>query len=178
MKTAQASYPSRYDINAGILREYDIRGLVGKTLGDIDAYFIGRAFGTMVKRRGGKSAVVGFDGRESSPGFAANVMRGLTECGLDVDSIGLGPTPMTYFAMKSRKLDAAVMVTGSHSPLSYNGIKMAYYDGPFYGAMVKEIGRIAAEGDFETAATPGVSYGDDGVSRGTTQRHGSQAAVT
>ncbi|MDP2206444.1 MAG: phosphomannomutase/phosphoglucomutase, partial [Alphaproteobacteria bacterium] len=77
-------------------------------------------------------------------------MRGLTDCGLDVENIGLGPTPMVYFAMKTRGMDAAVMVTGSHSPLSYNGIKMAYSTGPFYGAMVQEIGKLATAGDFES----------------------------
>lgn len=137
-------------IHPGILREYDIRGTVGDTLREEDCYFIGRAFGTLVKRRGGKKVVIGFDGRESSVSFSANVTRGLTDCGLDVENIGLGPTPMVYFAMKTRGMDAAVMVTGSHSPLSYNGIKMAYSSGPFYGAMVQEIGKLAAAGDFES----------------------------
>jgi len=150
--TARAAQKQTHVINPGILREYDIRGTVGDTLRDEDCYFIGRAFGTMVKRRGGKKVVVGYDGRESSPSFSANVMRGLTDCGLDVENIGLGPTPMVYFAMKTRGMDAAVVVTGSHSPLSYNGIKMAYQSGPFYGPMVQEIGKIAAAGDFESGA--------------------------
>lgn len=148
--TARAAQKQTHVINPGILREYDIRGTVGDTLREEDCYFIGRAFGTMVKRRGGKKVVVGYDGRESSPAFSANVMRGLTDCGLDVENIGMGPTPMVYFAMKTRGMDAAVVVTGSHSPLSYNGIKMAYQSGPFYGAMVQEIGKIAAAGDFES----------------------------
>lgn len=139
-----------HTFDKSILREYDIRGTVGKTLTDKDCYFVGRAFGTMVKRRGGKTVAVGFDGRESSPSFSENVVKGLIDSGLDVENVGLGPTPMVYFAMKSRKKDAAVIVTGSHSPLAYNGIKMAYYDGPFYGAMVQEIGKIANAGDFET----------------------------
>src|SRR5262249_3370676 len=106
-------------IDPSILREYDIRGTVGNTLKDEDCYFVGRAFGTMVVRQQkGKTVAVGFDGRESSPSFANNIIRGLNECGLDVENIGLGPTPMSYFAMKSRGLDAAVMITGSHSPLS------------------------------------------------------------
>lgn len=149
-ETAVAAQPQTHTLHPSILREYDIRGTVGDTLNDNDCYFIGRAFGTMVKRRGGAKVVVGFDGRESSPVFAANVIRGLNDCGLDVESIGLGPTPMTYYAMKTRGMDAAVMVTGSHSPLSYNGIKMAYQSGPFYGAMVQEIGKLAAAGDFES----------------------------
>lgn len=149
-ESAVAAQKQTHTLHPSILREYDIRGTVGDTLNDNDCYFIGRAFGTMVKRRGGAKVVVGFDGRESSPVFAANVIRGLNDCGLDVESIGLGPTPMTYYAMKTRGMDAAVMVTGSHSPLSYNGIKMAYQSGPFYGAMVQEIGKLAAAGDFES----------------------------
>ncbi|MFN7114281.1 MAG: phosphoglucomutase/phosphomannomutase PgmG [Alphaproteobacteria bacterium] len=149
-ENARSTQKQTHTIHPGILREYDIRGTVGETLREEDCYFIGRAFGTLVKRRGGKKVVVGFDGRESSPVFSDSVMRGLTDCGLDVENIGLGPTPMVYFAMKTRGMDAAVMVTGSHSPLSYNGIKMAYGTGPFYGSMVQEIGKLAAAGDFES----------------------------
>ena len=137
-----------HSFHPSILREYDIRGTVGNTLRDVDCYFVGRAFGTLVAARGGKKVVVGFDGRASSTSFAEQARRGLMDCGLDVEDIGLGPTPMTYFAMNSRGLDAAMMVTGSHSPLAYNGIKMAYADGPFYGAMVQELGKICAAGNF------------------------------
>lgn len=139
------------DLHPSILREYDIRGTVGNTLNDEDCYFIGRAFGSMLRRtQDGKIAAVGYDGRESSPSFAKYVIRGLTDCGIDVENIGVGPTPMAYFAMKSRNLDAAVIITGSHSPLSYNGVKMTYKSGPFFGAMVQEIGKLCAAGDFET----------------------------
>lgn len=144
------THASTHTFDTSILREYDIRGTVGQTLQAQDCYFVGRAFGTMVRRRGGKTAAVGFDGRESSPGFAAEVIRGLNDCGIDVENVGLGPTPMAYYAMKSRKRDCAVMITGSHSPLSYNGIKMAYIDSPFFGDMVQNIGRLCAAGDFET----------------------------
>lgn len=152
MKTEKKTQHAQTHVfHPSILREYDIRGTVGDTLKAQDCYFVGRAFGTMVKRlQHGKKVVVGFDGRESSPVFADNVVRGLADCGLDVENIGLGPTPMVYFAMKTRGFDAAVVITGSHSPLSYNGIKMAYASGPFYGAMVQEIGALAAAGDFES----------------------------
>jgi phosphomannomutase len=133
----------------GILREYDIRGTVGGTLKAVDCYFVGRAFGTLLRRDGSKTVAVGFDGRESSPVFSDEVIRGLNDCGLDVKNVGLGPTPMVYFAMKSLGLDAAVVVTGSHSPLAYNGIKMAMKSGPFYGEAIQNVGRLAAKGDFE-----------------------------
>ncbi len=150
---ATKASPAKHVFHPSILREYDIRGTVGDTLKEADCYFVGRAFGTMLKRlKGGKTVSVGFDGRASSIPFSENLIRGLTDCGLDVENIGLGPTPMAYFAMKSRGKDAAVMITGSHSPLSYNGIKMAYQGGPFYGAMIQEIGKLAASGDFETGS--------------------------
>lgn len=148
MKTAE-KHAETHIFDKSILREYDIRGTVGQTLKEADCYFVGRAFGTMVKRRGGKKIAVAFDGRASSVAFSNEVIRGLAACGLDVTNVGLGPTPMVYFAMKTGGFDAAVMVTGSHSPLAYNGIKMAYIDGPFYGDMVQNIGRLCAAGDFE-----------------------------
>jgi phosphomannomutase len=142
-----------HTFDPSILREYDIRGTVGDTLKDIDCYNVGRAFGTILKRKELKTVVVGFDGRASSPKFSNEVIRGLNECGLDVENIGVGPTPMAYFAMKSRNIDAAVVVTGSHSPVNYNGIKMALKTGPFYGEAVQEIGRLAAAGDYEQHAS-------------------------
>src|ERR1700722_20179751 len=126
--------PHRLD--PSILREYDIRGTIGNTLKEADCYAVGRAFGTMLRRKGSKTVVVGFDGRESSPSFSNEVIRGLNDCGLDIENIGIGPTPMVYFAMKSRGIDAAVCVTGSHSPVSYNGIKMALKTAPFYGESI------------------------------------------
>ncbi len=136
-------------LDPGILREYDIRGTVGNTLKETDCYFVGRAFGTFVRRQGGRTVAVGFDGRESSPIFSNAVIRGLNDCGLDVENVGIGPTPMVYFAMKSRGLDAAVVITGSHSPVAYNGIKMALKAGPFYGQAIQALGGLAAAGDFE-----------------------------
>ena len=76
------------------LREYDIRGVVGKTLGPKDAYAIGRGFATFVRRAGGSTVAVGYDGRESSPVLEAELLKGLTEGGVDVVRVGLGPTPM------------------------------------------------------------------------------------
>lgn len=175
-ETARASQKQTHNLHASILREYDIRGTVGDTLRAEDCYFIGRAFGTLVKLRGGQKVVVGFDGRESSPVFAAQVIRGLNDCGLDVENVGLGPTPMTYYAMKTRGMDAAVVVTGSHSPLSYNGIKMAYQSGPFYGAMVQDIGKLAAAGDFEqgTGKTVEVDVQDAYIARMLQDYHGTR----
>lgn len=131
-----------------VLREYDIRGIVGQTLTEADAHAVGRAFGTVVVRGGGKTACVGYDGRLSSPALEAAMVEGLTSTGLHVLRIGLGPTPMLYFATRDRAADAGIMITGSHNPPDYNGIKMMLGKGPVYGDMIQNLGRIAGAGDW------------------------------
>lgn len=131
-----------------ILREYDIRGQVGKNLSESDASALGRAFGTFVSRMGGKTVCVGMDGRLSSPALAEALIAGLMGSGMDVNFIGLGPSPLLYYSVKHLKADAGVMVTGSHNPPDYNGFKMTLQDGPVFGEKIQQIGRIAAEGAF------------------------------
>ena len=133
-----------------ILRAYDIRGVVGDTLTKTDAYYLGRAFGTYIRRREGSKVCLGYDGRTSSPELAGEVARGLSESGVDVEQVGLGPTPMVYFAVKDRMADGGIMVTGSHNPPMHNGFKMTLQTGPVYGEAVQELGEIAASGDFES----------------------------
>lgn len=136
-----------------LLREYDIRGVVGDTLGIEDAYHVGRSFGTVVARRGGARVCLGYDGRLSSPDMAAAVARGFADCGLEVLEVGRGPTPMLYFAVHDQTADAGLMVTGSHNPPDYNGFKMMLGPGiegggAFYGADIKALGDLAAAGDY------------------------------
>lgn len=139
-----------YQFDPTILREYDIRGVVGDTLSEADARAIGRAYGTMLRRAGGKSIAVGRDGRLSSPGLEAALVEGLVGIGLTVHRIGLGPTPMLYFAVYELDADGGIAITGSHNPPDYNGFKMVFLKRPFYGEQIQELGRIAAAGDFET----------------------------
>jgi len=131
------------------LREYDIRGIVGQTLGEADAYAIGRGFATRVRRVGGKRVAVGYDGRTSSPILAAALIKGLNEGGCDVVNVGMGPTPMLYYAEATLEVDGGIQITGSHNPANYNGFKMVLQHGPFFGADIQDIGRLAAEGDWE-----------------------------
>ncbi len=142
----------RHDFDPTSLREYDIRGIVGTTLGAADAFAVGRAFGTMVARSGGSTAAVGFDGRLSSPELEQSVVDGLKASGIEVLRVGRGPTPMLYYAATTLQTDGAVMVTGSHNPSNYNGFKMMMGRKPFYGAQIKELGRIAADADLIEAA--------------------------
>ena len=131
-----------------ILREYDIRGIVGETLGPDDALAIGKAFGTVVRKAGGRRLCVGYDGRLSAPELEAIVVEGLLSTGLEVERIGRGPTPMLYFAVYDRKADAGIMVTGSHNPPEYNGFKMIHTRAPIYGDAIQELGRLCAKADF------------------------------
>jgi phosphomannomutase len=131
------------------LREYDIRGMVGKTLGTPDATAIGRGFGTLVRRAGGTRVAVGRDGRVSSVELEAALVAGLTQSGVDVVRVGLGPTPMLYYAEATLEVDGGIMITGSHNPADYNGFKMVLQHKPFFGEDIQKLGRMAAEGDWE-----------------------------
>ncbi|HEY0112414.1 MAG TPA: phosphomannomutase/phosphoglucomutase [Allosphingosinicella sp.] len=131
------------------LREYDIRGIYGETLAEGDARAVGRTFGTLVRRAGGRSVAVGRDGRLSSPGLEAALVEGLTASGIDVVRIGLGPTPMLYFAEVELPVDGGIMITGSHNPGNYNGFKMVLQGSAFFGAQIQQLGRMAEAADWE-----------------------------
>lgn len=147
---AQPNTPQTYSFNPQILREYDIRGTYGKTLNDSDAYFLGLCFGTYLKRKGGSRMAVGYDGRHSSPALVENLIKGLSETGIEVDNIGLGPTPLLYFAVKDMGADAGIMVTGSHNPGLDNGFKMTLQKSPVFGETIQHIAAIAQTGEFES----------------------------
>jgi len=132
-----------------ILREYDIRGIVGETLSPADARVVGRTFATIVRRTGGRRICVGRDGRLSSPELARAVIEGVRAAGVDVVSLGLGPTPMTYFAVHELDTDGGIQVTGSHNPPSHNGFKMMLGKASFFGERIRELGRMAEAGDWE-----------------------------
>jgi phosphomannomutase len=134
--------------NPTILREYDIRGIVGDTLGEADARAIGCGFARILGERGGRRVAVGYDGRLSSPALEAALVGGLTESGIEVVRIGLGPTPMLYFAAFTLEVDAGIMITGSHNPADYNGFKMVLHKKSFFGPDIQRLGQIAAAGDF------------------------------
>ena len=132
------------------LREYDIRGIVGKTLHPADAYAIGRCFGSLMARgrsNGTATVAVGYDGRLSSPDLEPALVEGLRASGVDVLRVGRGPTPLLYFAATTLETDGAVMVTGSHNPPDYNGFKMMIGKKPFFGSRITDIGKQAAAGD-------------------------------
>jgi phosphomannomutase len=149
-----AGFSHRFDPTS--LREYDIRGIVGKTLHGADAFAIGRVFGSIVARAGGKRVAVGRDGRLSSPELEQHLVAGLVASGMEVLRVGCGPTPMLYFAAYDQATDGAVMLTGSHNPPDYNGFKMMLGRKPFFGKDIQELGRLAATGDVAPEA-PGAA---------------------
>ncbi len=135
------------------LREYDIRGVVGRTLHEADAFAIGRSFGSVVARAGGKRVAVGYDGRLSSPDLAEALTAGLKASGMEVLRVGRGPTPLLYFAATTLETDGGVMVTGSHNPPDYNGFKMMLGRKAFFGADIQRLGQMAATGDVVAEAS-------------------------
>jgi phosphomannomutase len=138
-----------HKFDPSILREYDIRGIVGGTVHAADARAIGRTLGTLVRRKGGKRVALGYDGRLSSPELAAACIEGLTAAGIDVVDIGLAATPMLYFAVYHLEADGGIQITGSHNPPDYNGFKMMMGKKSFFGADIQKLGEMAGKGDWE-----------------------------
>ena len=142
-----------HDFHPTVLREYDIRGIIGETLGAEDARAIGRGFGSMLAEAGGTKVAVGYDGRVSSPMLEHALVEGLTASGMDVVRIGMSATPMLYYAEASAAdVDGGIQITGSHNPANYNGFKMVFQGRPFFGADIQELGRRGAAGEWVDGA--------------------------
>jgi len=144
-----------HHFDPSVLREYDIRGIVGETLSAVDAFAVGRCFGSIVAQGGGRSIAVGFDGRLSSPALEPAVVAGLKASGIAVLRIGCGPTPMLYYASRVEGTDGAVMVTGSHNPPDHNGFKMMLGAKPYFAGAIRDLGRMAATADVVAEAVGG-----------------------
>ncbi len=141
-----------HDFHPTMLREYDIRGIVGDTLHADDAHAIGRSFGTLIRRTGGSRVALGYDGRLSSPMLAEALTAGLMESGCTVLAIGQAATPMLYFATHHLVADGGIEITGSHNPPDYNGFKFVAQGAPFYGSQIQSLGVMAAAGDWDSGA--------------------------
>lgn len=138
-----------HKFHSTVLREYDIRGIIGETLGPDDARAIGRSFGSLLTEAGGRKVAVGYDGRVSSPMLEHALIEGLTASGCDVVRIGMGATPMIYYAEASREdVDGGIQITGSHNPANYNGFKMVFQGRPFFGTDIQKLGEISANGEW------------------------------
>jgi len=151
-------------VNPTIFREYDVRGVVNKEFDTEFAYHLGRAIGTTVRRkfssdfasdspdkRFHRTVAVGRDARLSSLELAQVVVRGLSDCGLDVIDLGLVTTPITYFATFNLSgLMGAVMITGSHNPPEYNGFKVSVGKETIFGEQIQALKVLIENEDYET----------------------------
>jgi phosphomannomutase/phosphoglucomutase len=129
------------NLPAEIFRAYDIRGIAGKTLTPAAVFEIGRALGALGREREAPTFAVGRDGRLSGPGLAAALMDGLNAAGAGAIDLGMVPTPVAYFAAHHLGCASAVMVTGSHNPPAYNGLKMVVAGETLFGEAIQALRR-------------------------------------
>jgi phosphomannomutase/phosphoglucomutase len=136
------------ELPESIFRAYDIRGVVGESLSDEVVTAIGRAIGSEAERVGQKSIVVGRDGRNSSGDLSVALVKGLKAAGREVIDVGRVPTPLVYFATHYLGTGSGVMVTGSHNPPEYNGLKIMLDGETLFGDRITALRTRAAAGDF------------------------------
>ena len=140
----------KHTFDGTILRSYDIRGIYGKTLKDEDAFMLGFFFGVIVRKKSpykkNPLIIIGMDGRVSSPSLEEKLNEGLKKSGCEIYRIGMGPTPMLYFASNYYKADGAIQITGSHNPKQYNGFKIVLDQNSFFGDDIQELGHFASKG--------------------------------
>jgi phosphomannomutase / phosphoglucomutase len=146
-------------ISPTIFREYDIRGLVDQDLNEEAVHLIGRALGTRVREAGGRRVVVGYDARLSGPRFARQAIAGLNASGVDAIDLGIVPTPLVYFAAHVLDVDGLCMITGSHNPPEYNGMKIGVGKATFHGDEIQALRQLIESGKF--AAGSGTSGKQD-----------------
>ncbi len=143
-------------INQYIFREYDIRGVYGKDITDELAYLLGKAFGTKLKRLGKLNTLVGYDNRFSSPNLEKELIKGITECGINVTRLGLVTTPMYYYGWDLLNIHCGMMITASHNPKDENGFKFSYNGiHNAYGDSSQELYRMIINKDFIASRTKG-----------------------
>ncbi|MDR0423608.1 MAG: phosphomannomutase/phosphoglucomutase [Rickettsiales bacterium] len=131
-----------------ILKRYDIRGVYEKDFSNDDAFFIGKSYGTFLKKQNRKLCVVGRDARTHSPILQQKFIEGLLTTGIDAIDIGMVMSPCMYWAMWHLNADCGMIITASHNPKEYNGFKMLTKDDPVWGDDIQELGKIAQSGSF------------------------------
>ncbi len=138
-------------ISPFIFREYDIRGKVGVDFTPEVVRLIGKAYGTMVKRNGGKKIVSGRDGRLSGPDLQKALIEGILATGVDVIDIGVTPTPVMYFSLFTLEdIGGGIQVTGSHNPPEFNGLKICLGKDTLFGKDIQKIRELVEKEDFES----------------------------
>jgi phosphomannomutase/phosphoglucomutase len=137
-------------ITEDIFRAYDIRGIVETALTPDAVRQIGQAFATQALSEGQKTVVIARDGRLSSPELSQKLSEGLCAGGCDVIDIGMAPTPVLYYATHKLETGTGIMVTGSHNPPQYNGIKMLIAGNTLYGDGIKALYEIIKDNKFSS----------------------------
>ena len=135
-------------LSKDIFKAYDIRGIVGKTLTPEVVEAIGHAIGSEAAARGQNAIAIGRDGRLSGPELIATLARGIQKSGINVIDVGCVPTPMVYFAAYHLHTHCAVMLTGSHNPPDYNGLKMVLADETLSGETIQKLRLRIEQNDF------------------------------
>ena len=143
------------DIDRGIFRAYDIRGVVGQTLDRGVAELIGQSIGSLMQEQGLEDIVVGRDGRLSGPDLVEGLSRGLRKAGRNVIDIGMVPTPVVYFGAFHLKTGCCISVTGSHNPPDYNGFKIVVGGETLYGDAIADLHARIADNRLHEAMAPG-----------------------
>ena len=133
-------------MNPYIFRKYDIRGIVETDFTPDVVTDLGRAFGTYVMRDGGSRISISGDIRLTTPQLIDNFSKGLLETGITVLTMGIAPTPANYFSMFHLDIDGSVQITGSHNPPEFNGFKISYKQGAFYGDQIQNLKEIIDSG--------------------------------
>lgn len=133
-----------------IFREYDIRGIVDQDFDLTDVERIGQGYGTYLYQHGGKRAVIGRDCRLSSPSVSDALLKGMLKAGVQVIDVGVCPTPVLYFAIRHLKTDGGLMITASHNPPEYNGLKVCLGPDTIFGEEIQQFRRLVEKGDFAT----------------------------
>jgi len=139
------------NINPNIFREYDIRGVVTEDLPTDVVVTLGKGIGTLLRRMGAQQFTIGRDGRLSSERIAHDLKEGLVTTGLEITDVGQCPTPVLYFSAQHLMMDGGIMITGSHNPPEFNGIKIAFGKEAIYGDQIQDVRRIIESNAFEKA---------------------------
>jgi phosphomannomutase / phosphoglucomutase len=139
-------------LKPSIFREYDIRGIADEELPDADVELLGRALATYLTRHSGRTICLGRDCRLSSGRIHDALLKGLLASGANVLDIGVAPTPLLYYSVVHFEAAGGVMITGSHNPPEYNGIKTVCGPGTLHGEQIQQVLKLIQGNDFETGS--------------------------
>lgn len=149
MKEDAIEVETQTDVSQSIFRAYDIRGIVDETLTEQGVFLIGRAVASEALNAGQKTIAIARDGRLHSPRLSESLAKGIQATGCDVIDVGQVPTPVLYFATHQLDTQSGVMITGSHNPANYNGLKIVIAGNTLSGEAIQQLYRRIERDDFD-----------------------------